>query len=192
MRNTKCVSKRFSSNEWPAPGALRWCLKATGWMDRLTLPPHWDSFCWMCLVFAWLSKYCSDEETGIAETDLLWRFPTNRCQRRARRAAPAFGSLCGKRKPPAGSLLQGERLLLPLSLHGLSSPQQSPTFKLKAPVLHQIKISSILCPIKCCPNSLFSPFFTAFCKTAASFYLAKGPRQEGTHTAVNKSIVTFV
>lgn len=97
MRNTKCVSKRFSSNEWPAPGALRWCLKATGWMDRLTLPPHyWDSFCWMCLVFAWLSKYCSDEETEIAETDLLWRFPTNRCQRRARRAAPAFGLSAAK------------------------------------------------------------------------------------------------
>lgn len=53
----------------------------------------------------------------------------------------------------------------------------------------RFKSSSILCPIKCCPNSLFSPFFTAFCKTAASFYLAKGPRQEGTHTAVNKSIV---
>lgn len=35
MRNTKCVSKRFSSNEWPAPGALRWCLKGD-WLNGQT------------------------------------------------------------------------------------------------------------------------------------------------------------
>lgn len=73
MRNTKCVSKRFSSNEWPAPGALRWCLKATGWMDGLALPPHWDlkappPHSVQCVSCPRVgdSASCSDEETEMS------------------------------------------------------------------------------------------------------------------------------
>lgn len=51
MRNTKCVSKRFASDESPAPCALRLWLNETDWKKRpsrhsdLKAPPHYSAEC---------------------------------------------------------------------------------------------------------------------------------------------------
>lgn len=51
MRNTKCVSKRFASDESPAPCALRLWLNETDWKERpswhsdLKAPPHYFAEC---------------------------------------------------------------------------------------------------------------------------------------------------